>query len=64
MRTQPCEVLLFYSLDGERGPDVLCGAAARIDVNGFPMCARHFHEYEDEDLIESVEPLTIRPPTS
>lgn len=63
MATQPCEVSLCdYDDEGNRSRDRDCGQPARIDVNGFPMCAAHFASYEEEGLVESVEPLTVKPP--
>lgn len=43
--------------------DYVCGQPARIHVNGFPCCAHHFEEYEQEGLIESVSiPAESAPP--
>lgn len=50
MQTKPCEVCMTYG-DGEQHD---CGQPARLNVNGFPMCARHFHDFEDEEQIESL----------
>ncbi len=61
MNTKPCEVLMFYYVNGARSEDRRCGSASRIHVNGFPMCARHFLEYEEDDLVEKVELFAARP---
>lgn len=58
---KPCEV----SMCGGAGePDYDCGKPARINVNGFPMCAQHFDEYENENLVESVSIVTADPPAA
>lgn len=55
--TKPCEVERFAN-----GP---CGETARIEVNGFPMCARHFAQWEEEEMIESVAVIVAdQPPTT
>ena len=38
-----------------------CGQLARIEVNGFPICAHHFEEYEREGLVESVAVIADQP---
>lgn len=51
-----CEVVVAV---GDVGgvTDHHCLDRARILVNGFPMCAEHFAEYEAEGLVETVAPL-------
>lgn len=57
---KPCEV--------EHDEDGPCGELARIEVNGFPMCAHHFALFEKSDFVEAVgliEPEAPQPaPTS
>lgn len=57
MNTQPCEVCITTT-DGCDIEQHDCDKPARIKVNGFPMCASCFAEYEDEGLVESVELLS------
>lgn len=52
--TQPCQVCLTSPIDGDQYD---CGQVARIKVNGLPMCAEHFDEWEREGYVEGVEPL-------
>ena len=41
---KPCEVEIGQP----------CGELARIEVNGFPICAHHFEQYERAGLVECV----------
>lgn len=51
-----CEVCITTT-DGRDIEQHDCGKLARLKVNGFPMCAACFDGYEEEGLVESVEPL-------
>jgi hypothetical protein len=61
--TKPCEVCITTT-DGRDIQQRDCGKLARVEVNGFPMCASCFAGYEGEELVESVALIADQAPSS